>query len=494
MIGHILRKDLKILWRLVIIVALANATGRLLPFFTVTLAGGHLTGSGLFNVLGVVSTAILIGLVVQQDALPGPTPDWLVRPISRRDLLLSKLLFIVLMVQLPIFLFEIAAGLMDGVPAGPCLAAAASSGIWMLLALDLPMIAIAAVTRNIVACTAIAVAALLLFGLITGELPGATADSGIEWIASTAGLIWEFGAVLAILVLQYRGRKTIRSRWALGAAMIVLLLLQHMPWNTAFAIQERFSTKTAGAIQLAFGRAGRSPAPQYLRTVPPVSTELVTIPIEVRGMESGDLLMTDRVELRLTGPSGGTIEATPVSTNGNDERQPTYLQFTVLSDTYRRIKSQPLKLTADYWLTNMKPLRNEMVPVPGTHAWLPDVGFCATRILGNGVIIANCHPVVPTHCIIFANNGSQQDRCAPDYSPYSTDGVSRDNRIGAMTGVSGPVSRQQLIDGKFEVRAYQPTAHFTRRLEIPAIRLGDWVSGCYGPPDHCEAVDLPHWP
>ena len=78
----------------------------------------------LFNMLETVSllaTAALVVMVVQQDAIPGLCQDWLVRPIRRRDLLLSKVLFVVLAAQGPIFLMEVAQGLAAGFPLGQSL-------------------------------------------------------------------------------------------------------------------------------------------------------------------------------------------------------------------------------------------------------------------------------------------------------------------------------------------------------------------------------------
>jgi hypothetical protein len=50
--------------------------------------------SSILGLVSLVATALLIVTVVQQDAIPGLTQDWLVRPIRRRDLLLSKVVFV----------------------------------------------------------------------------------------------------------------------------------------------------------------------------------------------------------------------------------------------------------------------------------------------------------------------------------------------------------------------------------------------------------------
>jgi hypothetical protein len=40
-----------------------------------------------------------------------------------------------------------------------------------------------------------------------------------------------------------------------------------------------------------------------------------------------------------------------------------------------------------------------------------------------------------------------------------------------------PVDGSQIAESQVVVRSYQPQDHFTRRVEIPEIRLKDWESG-----------------
>src|SRR5665213_4439917 len=153
MVWHILKKDWKLLRWMVVAVALINTAYRVLPSFVGGYENGynrHANMVGLFQPVSFLATAILIALAVHQDAIPGLRQDWLIRPIARRDLLFSKLLFVVLLVRLPVFAAGIAAGLTAGVPLGPSVAASLSSNLLMLLAFDLPVLAFAAFTRNLI--------------------------------------------------------------------------------------------------------------------------------------------------------------------------------------------------------------------------------------------------------------------------------------------------------------------------------------------------------
>src|SRR5580698_9151475 len=123
--------------------------------------------SGLLGTVSLLATGVLIVMVVQQDSIPGLTQDWLVRPIRRRDLLLGKVLFVALAVQGPIFIIEVGQCLAAGFPIGPSLAAPLSRSLWMFLAMDLPVLAFATLTRSLAHAAGAAIAIVVGFAIFT---------------------------------------------------------------------------------------------------------------------------------------------------------------------------------------------------------------------------------------------------------------------------------------------------------------------------------------
>ena len=113
MVLHILKKDWKLLWPLVTALGVLQAlaavarfkSGHFLTFPSVPLA-----------LLQLLATATIVVLVVHQDPIPGVRQDWLVRPIPRRDLLLAKVLFVILLVHGPWWIADLAQGLANGFP------------------------------------------------------------------------------------------------------------------------------------------------------------------------------------------------------------------------------------------------------------------------------------------------------------------------------------------------------------------------------------------
>src|SRR5579864_684833 len=100
MVWHIFKKDLKLLWHVVL-----AANGLLWIMALALVLARRWDSAQLWSLLNVleplayIGLAFLITLAIQQDPIPGVRQDWLIRPIRRRDLLLAKLLFVLLIVQ-----------------------------------------------------------------------------------------------------------------------------------------------------------------------------------------------------------------------------------------------------------------------------------------------------------------------------------------------------------------------------------------------------------
>ena len=100
------------------------ATGLLLVFLLLTgvktwealQAGGGRTPIPMapLAMLLVISWSMLIARVIQTEALPGDRHFWLTRPYSRASLVLSKALFIVAFINLPLLITQAAIVLLDG--------------------------------------------------------------------------------------------------------------------------------------------------------------------------------------------------------------------------------------------------------------------------------------------------------------------------------------------------------------------------------------------
>src|SRR5947209_11447715 len=137
--------------------------------------------------LELLAVATVITLVVHQDPIPGVRQDWLVRPIPRRDLFLAKLLFVVALVQGPMFFTDLLQGLANGFSFGQSAAAATACAAWILLTLSLPVLAFAALTATMtetfvaaLGIFAVVIAFLIVPGLVGAIRPAAL--TGFSWV------------------------------------------------------------------------------------------------------------------------------------------------------------------------------------------------------------------------------------------------------------------------------------------------------------------------
>jgi hypothetical protein len=150
MVWHIFKKDWKLLWMFVLVVSVVHWMGAAI-FHKLGLFGEdpmlEMLGEAL-PILAVFGSAFLIAAIVHLDAIPGVRQDWLVRPIARRDLVLEKFLFVVLMVNGPIFVEVLLQGLASRFSLRASLAAALWQVAFLFFAFALPLFSFASVTQN----------------------------------------------------------------------------------------------------------------------------------------------------------------------------------------------------------------------------------------------------------------------------------------------------------------------------------------------------------
>jgi hypothetical protein len=477
MVWHIFRKDWKLLWRMVTGVALINAMQHAMvssagPFWSNRAPLAVL--ESMFANVSLVATAVLVVLLVQEDAIPGLCQDWLVRPIRRRDLLLSKLLFLALLVQGPIFVMEVVQTLAAGFPLGPALGSPVSRSLWMLLAFDLPVLALAALTPNLVQAAGAGIGATVGYAL-------AYLAFGQIWVHDLARVLWGVLAVAVVLALQYYRRKTLRARWAYGAAALVWVALEFVPWQTAFAIQERLSPQPAAAdpVQIAFepglGSVARPDGAPFHPNPRGIAYIEVWVPLRIAGVADDEMLIPDRATSRITGPGGTEIDLGNAAgwagwAGPRDDRNMRRQLVLVPQDSYNRMKNQPERLEIDFSLTLLKANPAQAMPAVGGDRWIEGLGRCQTRSDTMGAEVGCLSPgKMP---FVAWSLGNQRYLAGQtDFTPY----------VGRVQGDSishfshdFPAEGLPLKDARITVQVYRPEAHFTRHVLIPEIRLSDW--------------------
>ncbi|MBV8845564.1 MAG: hypothetical protein JO307_22385 [Bryobacterales bacterium] len=507
MIRHIFKKDARLLWWLATAVAF-------LRFAEVALA----QGAGLFpparvrnmmmllGIGGILATGFAICAVVHQDSIPGLRQDWLVRPIRRRDLLWAKVLFIALPIQVPIFVADVAQGLLTGASVAASLGAAFSRSVYLLLTVGIPFLAFASVTKNLLEAITGGVAVSLTFAtfamLFLGD-PGRrfqpTFGTGLEWITVSSLALFMLMGCASILGLQYLRRRTFLARCLTGAFTMLSIFATFVPWKPAFAIQRALSAESnsSAAVAISFDPALKVPAGHTFAGTDALAA--VFVPFRISGLPVDSALGSDRTEVRLTEPNGRmhtlsfSSRAGARHTPGNNPDQTIYQTFGVASDLYRSIAHKPVRLDIEFSLTMFKLTGSYWLPALNANSHLAELGWCATRInAANTGVQLSCaaatqapgctavHLENPTTGLQNPENFSCE---RSDYGPYPNwqllpDALTRFGLMLPFRDANGlakyPVDASQLAESHIAMRIYQPVDHFTRKLVIPEIRLSDW--------------------
>jgi len=539
MAWHIFKKDLILLWPVALLCAFAQFALDGLMFASDHDPGAPylLLTARLFVIAVFLVIGLAITLVVHQDAIPGTRQDWLIRPIRRRDLLLAKLLFVLVVVQLPMFLADLVEAVAQGLAPADAAGAALARNIHVLITLTLPILGIAALTRNAAQSIGVGIAYFIgvagsTFLLSTMARLGGQEQAtnplvwtGVAWIEqAAAGLLLAAGAVTVLLLLYLRRRLVLAwSLFPLFAAASVLAVL--LPWSWIFAVQEAVAAPPSQtpAVELAVDPQ----APRYA-PAPGESSDDYALgagQVQLRGRSAGDIEVENKVRraqgdadvylpLRFQGLGGGAMpwadralvtlrdgqDRILFQARGDDLKMDRaapetrgYEVVRVPALVYETLKDRPLSLRIDYSMTVLQPQPATSAAALGADEALPGLGRCATRRDSDGdeVELRCLSAGRAPSCISAALQDPATGRrnpttliCAPDYAPFGSrvfpDALDRfeveapfRDRLGVAAYLVGAAA---LDRARLILVRYEPSQHLTRAVAATGVRLSDWTA------------------
>jgi hypothetical protein len=508
MIWHIFKKDVRLAWRLA-----AGLAG--LHWTTIIVATMMFTGyPGLRNLAGILllgglaATGLLIVAVVQHDPIPGVRQDWLVRPIRRRDLVLAKVLFAALMVQLPIFVGDVAVSLASGFSLSVSLSAAFERFVVQMLVINLPFLAFASITQNLLELVSGAVVVGLAAGIVIGLTPNTSplvplSRTGLSWIVTAAAAAVVIPGGAAVLRLQYFGRRTVIARILTGCSTALILLTPFIPWQPAFALQRSLASapESSRAVDLNFDpAAGRfHPPPGALTQEDAISILTqrdgvfrVYLPFRITGLPPESSVVADHSEVRLVEANGRTqrLQLSRWNVPPRESGAPVYPTLEIPAALYRRIKDQPVRLEVAHWLTLVEIASSYAIPAVGGELHVPGIGRCTAKIneaetaVALGCLEPGAFPPcyntflehLPTHQRNPDRFGCGLYSFAIDpLVPLSLTGFGSSLPFRDSAGLAKyPVDGPKLRESRVVIQIYRVQDHFSRKLAIPEVRLSDW--------------------
>jgi hypothetical protein len=547
MVWHFFKKDVRLLWPVALAVVLAQVLcavrTAMLGYFDQPPVLERLTVFlPLLVYLGIVVVAVT---VVQQEPLSGVREDWLIRPIRRRDLAISKAVFVLLLVNLPIALVDVAQQLALNFPLSVSIGAALSRSSVIVFAISLPALLLGAVTRSLTEAFVFGIAAAIgiafLFAVATSAMSPALFEiggqSGMTWISmGAAGLVMLLGGA-ATLAFQYSARRSLAARiLGLATVLIALCTFVCLPKPMVIALQESLwrSAGSSSEVKLTLDTSHQAgpAAPRMALSYVNVSTapaavvaareaekvridrqmQTIRLPLRIAGMHPGDILIADRVAVRIMAATGkvlyrgagvctrgGTGVGISCSDNGlevwasaaQSGDVPSEQRVNLPIAVFERIKDEPVSMDVTYVLTRLVPRSPRAISATGELLLLPEMGSCATRIDTDGdEVELGCltNVGVPSCAAAVLEDPQTHKRnpelhvCGPNYGPFHRVGLEAavsHSRLSIpfldRTGlVHYPVDSTAISRARILLTVYDPVDHFHATLTVPSIRLVEW--------------------
>jgi hypothetical protein len=469
MIWHIVRKDWILLWPLVALVTIIQAALEWTDFNMSVVNSSAFTLELLrpLSVAWLLGIAALVVAVVQQDAIPGVEHDWLIRPLKRSNLLAAKLLFLFATVSLPMLALNLTHALMIGFPLRGVFGAIVYKELFTFVFFLLPLLALAAMTRNMSELMVMAVAIFVVYAVSTAAaalLFGAarcpTCDTGTVWLQHLLQHLELAGGGCLILLLQYGRRRTDISRVVAVVGAVALVGLQ-LPWSAAFAIQRhvagvpgsaaKVEIQLAGSVDRTAGDpaardrpvAGRQAtralmhgdidkAADYVRGGKRDSRMGIDVPLRISGLADDELLLVDRTQVNVS--ANGRLadrsnipNVTPslfMPNFGEAGGEPNLVHqiFKIPGSAFPQAASPALDL--DYSLTLMKVIEQHRVSAIDGEVRSETLGICRSQLEEDSVTV-RCRQVGRApFCLsatLYGPDGAHNPevrKCQPDYRPY----------------------------------------------------------------------------
>jgi hypothetical protein len=214
----------------------------------------------------------------------------------------------------------------------------------------------------------------------------------------------------------------------------------------------------------------------------------------VSGLAPDSRLLADRSDVRVISRDGRTLyhgTGNDLEVRATDAEAAVHQGIRVPGVVFSRFKAELLDVQLDYSFTLFQAAATYALPARDGDQRMPGIGWCATKVddAGTRVLLRCLQPGEPPSCLtaVLEHTPTRQRNpevslCAPNYSPYPghtlPDALNRFGGRLPFYDPSGlaryPVGGSQLSEARVLVTAFQPTAHFVRRVVIPAVRLQDW--------------------
>lgn len=309
----VFKKDVRRLWWEVLITLVLLAALARMDCYRWDYVAGSM--EGLMNLLVPFAWAYLIAVLIQQESLVGDRQFWISRPYRWPALLAAKAFFVLAFIHIPLFLADCTILLYHGFQPLAYLPSLLSKQVLLAFVITLPAAGLAAVTKNL-AQFLLAAVAICGSGAI---LAGSVEPYLVPWIAVDAvrrgiPIALIVLAAAAIILLQFRGRRTWLSRsTGVGAILAAALLYGYLPRAFTASVECALPGPKTDNRQLAVTL--RSPGPTGLIARSSSRGHELSIPIAVAGLPPGASVRFEMLQFEIMNSHGDRWKARFTSKN-----------------------------------------------------------------------------------------------------------------------------------------------------------------------------------
>lgn len=479
---HIFRKDLRHQSiDLAIYFALLLLTGFLVP----TGWPGHWNSNAilpwlrtLLQVAIPVFWLVIIARLVHEEAIVGDRQFWTTRPYRWSSLLGAKLLFLVVCIALPHFVMQWCLAIYGGV--SPFTAGFPVSATMHLLIVWIPMFLFACVTSTLVSAFFTTLGSVVLWmGMLAFVIGGNGPEANAPMVRPVFSILFA-GIFAFLLILLYRKRSVQLGRVLMGTAAVIFLLLIYSV--------VRMSPASLGTMLLkALYRDGAAPQ-LHLQYVPgrfsghtsQNSSWLLAVPVPIAlfGLPNGHRLHDAAMQYHLQ--AGGYSYTSPWRPTA---LTPEGMTFRVPTDVLNHAGQADAHLSVSLAAEEIAPDQPQTTAIRDRFA-IPGGGSCdasnppyENRSAPTSVVCHFAYSVAyPIEINATMAQGCPVPRVPMQVPTYEGGtGVDPMTHWPIRTGAPGASGGSGCRVQSLTTTVYRPVTRFRTSLDIPSIRLADYL-------------------
>jgi hypothetical protein len=483
---HIFSKDVRRLW---FPLSIALAVQVLFTFFemqphrSMRFVTNQFSAETLVDFLLPLAWWYLIAALVHEEAIPGDRQFWITRPYWWNSLLAAKVIFILAFVNLPVLIADCFILTAQGFSVGGHWTGALWRQIPFTFWVLLPPLALGSLTRNlgqvIVAILLVVLRMVVNSIPFHSELPGG--NTAIGWIQATVDTIVLVAVLSAVVLIQYRSRRTWLARSLFAAFVIFPGLSFPLRWQLGWQARVKPPIVETSAIRIVFDpMRGRQMPLTRTRGLTQVN---VALPVAVSGSPDGVELVSGEAKVNVGGKDfleGARLER---------DKKGYWATIVLPADVFASLRNEPVTIRITPIVTAVRHTEFR-VPLETGPVQVPFVGICESWRPAPQFLMVYCH---------WALHSPLRTRIHADYPGWETSapaGRPREQITGELsdspfpTGLSlSPVQTAEVFSLAANEQAVatnhpgtqlifeteHPIAHFQTEIELKPVRLEEYA-------------------